>query len=131
MDFVLKLKDIRVKLGKSQVEFAHDLAMSQSQYSKLERGQCDCSLQQILFICRHLGCGLSDVVESDYALADRPKQFYFTPEHFAFLKSNNQLLHLEIKHMQAEIDRLIRLLINSNRERVRLQRKIENMTIKK
>ena len=47
-----RLKDARKTLGYTQNEIAHDLNMTQQQYSRFENGKFELNYQQIVFLCK-------------------------------------------------------------------------------
>ncbi len=58
------LREAREKAGVTQVQLAEQLGLTQSQWSKIERGQTRLDIVQLRTICRALGLSLSAFVKS-------------------------------------------------------------------
>jgi transcriptional regulator with XRE-family HTH domain len=57
------LKEARQEAGMTQVQLAKKLRLTQSLYSKMERGECRMDMIQVRKICRILGLTLPEFVE--------------------------------------------------------------------
>jgi transcriptional regulator with XRE-family HTH domain len=56
------LKEARQEAGLTQVQLAKKLRLTQSLYSKMERGECRMDMIQVRRICRILGVTLPEFV---------------------------------------------------------------------
>ena len=57
------LRQVRKEAGITQVQLAEKLGLTQSLFSKMERGQCRVDIVQLRTVCRALGLSLIDFVE--------------------------------------------------------------------
>ncbi len=57
------LRQARQEAGLTQVQLAKKLRLTQSLFSKMERGECRLDIVQLRTICRVLGLSLSEFVE--------------------------------------------------------------------
>jgi transcriptional regulator with XRE-family HTH domain len=56
------LRQVRMKAGLTQVQLAKKLKLTQSLFSKMERGDCRLDTVQLRTICQALGVGLLEFI---------------------------------------------------------------------
>ena len=61
--FLELLREARQESGMTQVELAKKLKLTQSLYSKMERGECRLDIIQLRRVCREIGLTLAQFVE--------------------------------------------------------------------
>ena len=57
------LREAREEAGMTQVQLSKKLRLTQSLYSKMERGECRMDMIQVRTICRFFGITLRDFVD--------------------------------------------------------------------
>jgi transcriptional regulator with XRE-family HTH domain len=106
--YALKLAEVRRRQGVSQREMAEQLDISQSQYSKIERGTSDVALSMLARICEVLDSNFTEILNLSQPSKEKDETFYYTKKHIDFLEGNNAFMWQEMRVMQAEIDQLKR-----------------------
>jgi transcriptional regulator with XRE-family HTH domain len=62
-DVLLRLlKQVRIDAGLTQIQFAERLSLTQSLFSKMERGELRIDIVQLRTMCRILGVSLSEFI---------------------------------------------------------------------
>lgn len=87
----MKLKELRKKNGLSQIEIAKLLNVSQSNYSKYERGDIEPDLETLKKMSYYLNASIDEIVEN--------KLFNNTQQNQELNIVLNQLNHVEISKL--------------------------------